>query len=194
MRIGVFGGSFNPIHKYHEAIAHHLVNNNYLDKVIFVPTGDKYHYKNIKIDNETRYKMIKLVTDKYNYFEVDDYELKDKEVFTCETLKYLSEKNPNDELYFICGTDNLTYVDKWQDGLNLLKNYKFMCLRRHTDELDEILTRFKEYKDNIIVVDMEESKLSSTYIRENIENDNIKEYLDKDVYEYIRGNNLYKNR
>ena len=192
MRIGVFGGSFNPIHKYHEQIAHHLVKNNYLDKVIFVPTGNKYHYKNISVPDEIRLKMINLVTNKYDYFEVDDYELQDKEIFTCETLKYLSEKNPEAEIYFICGTDNLTYVDKWHDGLNLLKNYKFMCLRRKTDSLDEILTRFNDYKDNIIVIDMEESELSSTYIRNNIDKEEIKDYLDIDVYTFIKENNLYK--
>ena len=73
MRIGIFGGSFNPIHKYHELIGHHLVKNNYLDKVIFVPTGDKYHYKDISVPNDIRLKMINLVVDKYNYFEVDDF-------------------------------------------------------------------------------------------------------------------------
>ena len=192
MRIGVFGGSFNPIHKYHEQIAHHLVKNDFLDKVIFVPTGNKYHYKNITVDDDTRLKMINLVTKKYDYFEVDDFELKDKEVFTYETLKYLSEKNPHDEIYFICGTDNLTYVDKWHNGLELLKNYKFMCLRRATDELDEILTRFNDYKHNIIVIDMKESNLSSTYIRNNIDKEEIRNYLDEDVYEFIINNNLYK--
>lgn len=192
MRIGVFGGSFNPIHKYHEQIAHHLVKNDFLDKVIFVPTGNKYHYKNITVDDDTRLKMINLVTKKYDYFEVDDFELKDKEVFTYETLKYLSEKNPYDEIYFICGTDNLTYVDKWHNSLELLKNYKFMCLRRATDELDEILTRFNDYKHNIIVIDMKESNLSSTYIRNNIDNEEIRNYLDEDVYEFIINNNLYK--
>lgn len=194
MRIGVFGGSFNPIHKYHEQIAHHLVKNGYLDKVIFVPTGDSYHYKNISVDDETRLKMISLVTNKYDYFEVDDFELKDKEVYTCETLKYLSNKYPNDSLYFICGTDNLTYVDKWQDGINLLKTYKFMCLRRRTDAIDEILTRYNDYLDNIIVIDMKESDLSSTYIRNNIYKLDVSKYLDEDVYEFIKQNNLYKDR
>lgn len=194
MRIGVFGGSFNPIHKYHEQIGHYLIKNNYLDKIIFVPTGDRYHYKNISVPDDIRLKMINLVTDKYNYFEVDDFELKDKEVFTYETLDYISTQYPNDDIYFICGTDNLTYVDKWQRGTYLLENYKFMCLRRDTNPLDEILTRFKDYLDNIIVIDMESSTLSSTFIRENIDSESIKEYLDEDVYEFIRQHNLYKDR
>ena len=95
MRIGVFGGSFNPIHKYHEEIATHLINNKYLDKVIFVPTGSKYHYKNNLISDSKRLDMLKLVVDKYPEFEVNNYELKDHEVHTCETLKYLKEENPD---------------------------------------------------------------------------------------------------
>ena len=192
MRIGVFGGSFNPIHKYHEQIGHHLVQHKYLDKIIYVPTGDKYHYKEISVDDETRLKMINLVTNKYNYFEVDDYELQDKEIYTYQTLKYIKENHPEDEIYFICGTDNLTYVDKWQNGIDLLKQYKFICIKRNTDGIDEILTRFNDYKHNIIVVDMQESNLSSTYIRNHISDINISKYLDKDVYEFIITNNLYR--
>lgn len=192
MRIGVFGGSFNPIHKYHEEIATHLINNKYLDKVIFVPTGSKYHYKNNLISDSKRLDMLKLVVDKYPEFEVDNYELKDHEVHTCETLKYLKEENPEDEIVFICGTDNLTYIDSWQDGLSLLENYKFLIIKRDTDEIGEILNRYRKYLDNIKVVDMDQNSLSSTYIRNNISLPEIKQHLDIDVYNYIIENNLYR--
>lgn len=192
MRIGVFGGSFNPIHKYHEQIATKLIELNYLDKVIFVPTGSKYHYKNNLIDDYKRLDMLKLVVNKHQNFEVDDYELKDIEIHTCETLKYLKSIYPKDEIKFICGTDNLTYIDSWQDGVSLLENYKFLCIKRDTDNIDEILTRYKKYIKNIEVVDMEQNSLSSTYIRNNIDKEEIKEYLDIDVYNYIIDNNLYR--
>ena len=192
MRIGVFGGSFNPIHKYHEEIATHLINNKYLDKVIFVPTGSKYHYKNNLISDSKRLDMLKLVVDKYPEFKVDNYELKDHEVHTCETLKYLKEENPEDEIVFICGTDNLTYIDSWQDGLSLLENYKFLIIKRDTDEIGEILNRYHKYLDNIKVVDMDQNSLSSTYIRNNISLPEIKQHLDIDVYNYIIENNLYR--
>ena len=192
MRIGVFGGSFNPIHKYHEEIATHLINNKYLDKVIFVPTGSKYHYKNNLISDSKRLDMLKLVVDKYPEFEVDNYELKDHEVHTCETLKYLKEENPEDEIVFICGTDNLTYIDSWQDGLSLLENYKFLIIKRDTDEIGEILNIYHKYLDNIKVVDMDQNPLSSTYIRNNISLPEIKQHLDIDVYNYIIENNLYR--
>lgn len=192
MRIGVFGGSFNPIHKYHERIASYLTENGYIDKIIFVPTGSKYHYKNNLISDSKRLDMLKLVTKKHDTFEVSNYELQDHEIHTCETLKYLKELYNEDEIIFICGTDNLTYIDRWQDGLLLLENYKFLVVKRDTDEIEEILKRYKKYKSNIIVVDMETDSLSSTYIRNNIDKDEVREYLDEDVYEYIIKNNLYR--
>ena len=63
MKIGIFGGSFNPIHKRHEEMALFLLDG-YVDKIIFVPTGSKYEYKNNLIDNKYRLDMIKLVIDK----------------------------------------------------------------------------------------------------------------------------------
>ena len=61
MKIGIFGGSFNPPHIMHKKIAEQLIKEKYLDKVIFVPTGMKYEYKNNLISNEDRYHMLKLL-------------------------------------------------------------------------------------------------------------------------------------
>ena len=85
MKIGVFGGSFNPIHKRHEEIAKFLLNR-YVDKIIFVPTGCKYEYKNNLIDNKYRLDMIKLVTDKNPNMIVSDYEIKDYVAYTSDTF------------------------------------------------------------------------------------------------------------
>ena len=74
MRIGVFGGSFNPPHKMHEDIAHSLKESNLLDKIIFVPTGSKYKYKNNLLPDQNRYDMVKLITDEYEYLDLSDYE------------------------------------------------------------------------------------------------------------------------
>ena len=115
MRIGVFGGSFNPPHKMHEDIAHSLKESNLLDKIIFVPTGSKYKYKNNLLPDQNRYDMVKLITDEYEYLDLSDYELKSEVVYTCETLAYFKNKYPKDEIYFICGLDNLSYIDSWKN-------------------------------------------------------------------------------
>jgi nicotinate-nucleotide adenylyltransferase len=193
MRIGILGGSFNPPHKMHFKMGLDLIDKDYVDKIIYVPTGSKYKYKNNLIADEHRFKMLELMIKNDSRFEVSDYELKDFVVYTCDTLKYFKEKYPNDEIYFVCGADNLSYVDEWKNGIFLLENYKFLVIKRYTDDIDEILKRFDKYKDNIIVSDVEPDSLSSTEVRNRIKNnEDILELLDKEVYEYINKNNLYE--
>lgn len=194
MKIGVFGGSFNPPHKMHEDIAKELVDKHVVDKVVYVPTGGQYKYKSNLVDDQKRYEMIKLITDKDERFDVSDYELKDHVVYTCETLAHFKEEYPNDEIYFVCGTDNLSYIDKWKNGVEILKNYKILVIDRSTNDISELLEQFKEYKNNIVVAPVNPRDVSSTEIRELIKKDNyedLKKYLDKDVIEYIHEENLY---
>lgn len=193
MRIGILGGSFNPPHKMHFKMGLDLINKGYVDKIIYVPTGSKYKYKNNLIADEHRFKMLELMIKNDSRFEVSDYELKDYVVYTCDTLKYFKEMYPNDDIYFVCGADNLSYVDEWKNGIFLLENYKFLVIKRYTDDIDEILKRYDKYRDNIIISDVEPDSLSSTEIRNRIKNsEDILELLDKDVYEYIINNNLYE--
>ena len=193
MRIGILGGSFNPPHKMHFKMGLDLINKGYVDKIIYVPTGSKYKYKNNLIADEHRFKMLELMIKNDSRFEVSDYELKDYVVYTCDTLKYFKEMYPNDDIYFVCGADNLSYVDEWKNGIFLLENYRFLVIKRYTDDIDEILKRYDKYRDNIIISDVEPDSLSSTEIRNRIKNsEDILELLDKDVYEYIINNNLYE--
>lgn len=192
MKIGIFGGSFNPPHKMHKHIAISLIKKHYVDKVIFVPTGSKYKYKNNLLSDKVRLEMLELMCKDNNNLEVSDYELKEKVVYTYETLDYFKNKYKNDEIYFICGTDNLSYIDKWQRGKYLLSNYKLLIIKRNSFEITSILEKYKDYKDNIIVTDIEENEISSTKIREMIYNNKRAEtYLDKDVSDYITRNKLY---
>ncbi len=193
MKIGIFGGSFNPPHKMHKKIAFDLITRHYVDKVIFVPTGNKYKYKNNLLNNKARLEMLKLMCEDNKNLEVSDYELKDHVVYTYETLDYFKDKYKDDEIYFICGTDNFSYVDKWERGMYVLSNNKLLVVKRNTYDITPLLEKYKNYKDNIIVTDIEENEISSTKIREMIYNNKrVENYLDKSVYLYIRDNNLYK--
>lgn len=193
MRIGILGGSFNPPHKMHLNMGIELLNKNYVDKIIYVPTGSKYKYKNNLVADHHRFKMLEMMIKVNDKLDVSDYELKDEVVYTCDTLKYFQENYPNDEIYFVCGADNLSYVDEWKNGIYLLENYKFLVIKRYTDDIEEILKRFSKYKDNIIVSDVEPDSLSSTEIRNKIKSgEGVFELLDKEVYEYILDNKLYE--
>ena len=193
MRIGILGGSFNPPHKMHFNMGLDLLEKNYGDKIIYVPTGSKYKYKNNLVQDEHRFKMLELMIKNDDRFEVSDFELKDYVVYTCYTLKNFQEKYPNDEIYFVCGADNLSYVDEWKNGIYLLSNYKFLVIKRYTDDIEEILKRFSKYKDNIVVTDVNPNSLSSTEIRNKIKNcEGVLDYLDDDVYNYLYENKLYE--
>ena len=193
MKIGIFGGSFNPPHKMHKEIAIELIKKHYVDKVIFVPTGSKYKYKNNLLSDKVRLNMLELMCKDTNNLEVSDFELKDDVVYTYLTLNYFKNKYKDDEIYFICGTDNLSYIDKWKRGEYILSNNKILVIKRNTDDINALLDKYKDYKDNIIVTDIKENEISSTKIREMIYNNKrVENYLDKSVDLYIRDNNLYK--
>ena len=192
MKIGIFGGSFNPPHKMHKKIAIELIKKHYVDKVIFVPTGSKYKYKNNLLSDKVRLEMLELMCRDNNNLEVSDYELKEHVVYTYETLNYFRNKYKDDEIYFICGTDNLSYIDKWKKGEDILSNNKLLVIKRNTDDINTLLDKYKDYKNNIIVTDIKENEISSTKIREMIYNNKgVEDYLDNKVLDYIVRNKLY---
>ncbi len=192
MRIGVLGGSFNPPHRMHLDMGLNLINKHCVDKVVYVPTGSKYKYKNNLIPDKNRLEMLKIFVNKYDNLDVSDYELKSEVVYTYQTLNYFKEKNSNDEIYFICGADNLSYMDKWMNSEEILSNYKILVVKRQGEDIDELINKFDKYKNNIIVADIEQRDISSTEIREKLKNkESVLDVLDKDVYEYIINNKLY---
>lgn len=197
MKIGIFGGSFNPPHKMHIEIANQLLNKHIVDKIIYVPTGCKYEYKKNLIADKYRYEMLEIISKKDNRTKVSDYELKDYVVYTCDTLTHFKNEYKNDEIYFICGTDNLSYIDKWKNGIDLLKNNKFIIINREGNEITKLLEKYNDYKDNIIVADIPLNNISSTHIRMLIKGkkkNELTKYLDEEIIKYIYNNDLYKNK
>jgi len=195
MKIGIFGGSFNPPHNMHENIALELLNKNYLDKVIFVPTGTKYEYKNNLIQNEERYEMLKIITESNEKLSVSSFEFQDQVVYTYETLAHFKKEYPEDEIFFICGTDNLSYLDKWKNGLDILTKYPIIVIKRETDDLESILTKYQELKPKIIIANIPPQTISSTEIRELIKNGKtslLKEHVNPKVIDYILRKKLYQ--
>lgn len=189
MKIGIFGGSFNPPHNMHKKIALELIEKRYLDKVIYVPTGDKYQ-KDDLIPAKDRFQMIKLMIQNNKNLSVSDYEIKNKLTYTYQTLLFFQKEYPSDEIYFICGSDNLLELNTWNNYQYILEKYKILVIRRDDDEIEEIL---KENK-NIIDTNIPLSNLSSTKIRELIKNNKREELLkkvDSSVMKYIEKNNLY---
>lgn len=192
MKIGIFGGCFNPPHNMHKNIAVKLVEENYLDKVIFVPTGNFYNKKDL-ISDEKRYEMIKLMIKDNSNLDVSKYEF-DKLTYTYQTLNYFQKKYKNDEIYFICGSDNLSELDTWREYEFILNNFKILVIRRNDDDLENILKKYEKYKDSIVIADIGEKVLSSTFVRDMFKKGNfelIKDKMDNNVYSYIVREKLY---
>lgn len=189
MKIGIFGGSFNPPHKIHKEIGMYLVNSKYLDKVIYVPTGDKYEKKDL-ISSNNRIDMLKIMIKNNNYLEVSDYEIKNNLVYTYQTLDYFKNKYKDSEIYFICGSDNLREFKTWKKFNYILNNYRLIVFKRNDDNIEKILENLNI--KNIIVIDKVFGNLSSTYIRKELEEGkNVLNLVDNEVVEYIENNKLY---
>ena len=193
MKIGIFGGSFNPPHKRHLDLGLELIEKGYVDKIIYVPTGNKYKYKTNLVEDIHRFRMLEIMSQEYDDILVSDYELKDEVIYTCDTLVYFSNLYKDDELYFICGDDNLSYVDEWKNGLDMLSKYKFIVLRRNGNLILELLEKYDKYRNNIIVADIKPYELSSTEIREKLMLGNdVSKLIDENVLKYIENNELYR--
>jgi len=193
MRIGIFGGSFNPPHKMHKNIPEQLIKNNYLDKVIFVPAGNKYNKPGLVKDID-RFNMIKLMIEDNKNLDVSNYEFTNEFTYTYLTLDYFKNMYNDDEIYFICGTDNLNQFDSWKNFEYILEKNKILVIKRNNDNVGEIIKKYSKYQDNIIIANIEMDNISSTRVRENIKNNNldlVKQDLDEKVIKYIKENNLY---
>ena len=191
MKIGIFGGSFNPPHNMHKNIALELIRKEYLDEIIYVPTGDKYNKSGL-ISFSDRINMVKLMIDKYNNLSLSDIGNNDSYQYTYQVLDYFKSIKKDSNIYFICGTDNLKELDTWRNYEYILENYKLLVIRRNNDNIEEILNKYEKYKNNIIIADIESKVLSSTDIRINLRENKREENLSIDVYNYIKENNLYK--
>ncbi|WAW14277.1 nicotinate-nucleotide adenylyltransferase [Peptostreptococcus equinus] len=196
-KIGIMGGSFNPIHNAHLATAEFIRDKYDLDKVMFVPTGDPPHKKQI-LDKKHRYNMVILATLKNEDFFVSNYEVKldGEKSYTVDTLRHIKDTYPNEELYYITGSDSLNTIETWKEFEKIFENTKFIAAMRpgiNLLETQENIERFrKEYNADIEMLYVPSLEISSTYIRSRLKSSNSIKYLvPSRVEEYIYTNKLY---
>lgn len=184
MKIGIFGGSFNPPHKMHKQIVNDLLKKKYLDKVIVLPTGNQYNKKGL-IDYKYRLDMLNIMFKNTKDVIVSDYECVGELKYTYQSLDYFQSIYPNDEIYFICGTDNLSYIEDWRESEYIINNYKILVVKRKGDDINNLKDKYR----NVLVADIKMQDISSTDIRNDILN--VDNKLDKNVYKYILKYSLY---
>ena len=192
MKIGFFGGSFNPPSIAHLKLARKAITECNLDKVIFIPIGDFYNKKElVKIDN--RIDMLKIATKNDINIEVSDLEkqFKDK-IYACDIFRIIKNKYSSDDIFFLMGEDNYVKLNTWKN-YNELKNYKYIIFERYDNTKNKENLKKEKQNFNIYVIRCENTKeISSTLIRERIKNKySLENIIDNDVEKYILENKLY---
>ena len=192
MKIGIFGGSFNPPHKMHKNIVSQLIKKGYLDKIIIVPTADNYN-KPYLLKGEDRLKMLRGVFKNDKRVIISSFEV-DGSLYTINTLNYYSKKYPKADLYFICGTDNLASLYSWKKYEEILTNYKLMVVARDSNDFYKEIDKYIKYKNHIFLADIKPKGISSTEIRNEIikkgYTEKLKEYLYVDTINYLKKINV----
>ena len=191
-KIGLYFGTFNPIHIGHLAIANHMVEFSDLDEVWMVVTPhNPFKKKSSLLDNHHRLEMVYKATEAYQKINPTDIEFKlPQPNYTISTLVHLEEKYPDKKFCLIMGADNLKSFHKWKNYEAILEGYPIYVYPRISTGV--VPEKFQNHP-KITEVKAPIMEISSTFIRNSIKNKkNIKPLLPESVWDYIDLMNFYK--
>lgn len=190
MRVGLYFGSFNPIHLGHLIIANFVAENMDTKQVWFVVSPQNPLKKSSTLLNEyDRLFLVQIAIENNNKLKSTDIEFKlPRPSYTIDTLTYLKEKYPHHEFITVIGSDSLKNIDKWKNSEMLLKKFSFYVYERPGFEVKE------NTRANVHVLKAPFLDISATYIRNAIQTGKSIKYLVPDnVLEEIERNGYYKN-
>lgn len=199
MKIGIFGGSFDPIHTGHLVLAEHVRSDAGLDRVIFLPAYESpFKMGRTSSDPASRLKMTEIAVEGNPEFQVSDLDIgKGKVSYTVDLMAELQDIYPDDSLYFIAGTDSFLGIEKWKGSAELLTKYGFVVGTRPGNR-DEELKQHAEYISgkygtDVVTVSIPKLDISSTDIRRRCEQGKSIRYLvTPGVEAYIKTAGLYR--
>ncbi|MDU5215093.1 MAG: nicotinate-nucleotide adenylyltransferase [Finegoldia magna] len=198
IKVGIMGGTFDPIHIGHLILAMEAINYKNLDEVWFIPTGNPNFKQDKNVtDKQKRFEMVKIATQDNKKFNVCDYEInKNGVTYSWETMKYLRE-NYDYDFYFIMGEDSLMSVETWENAEDFLKNTKILACIRRQEEMSKLDIKIDDLKSKGYFVEKVPTSfidISSTKIREKVQtNQDFRYFVPNQVFEYIVRNKLYEN-
>ena len=199
-KIGIFGGTFNPIHLGHIRLGQLVLEEIKLDKILFIPDNTPPHKSNKELASGTdRLEMINISLKDHKNMESSDIELKrEGKSYTYETLLELKKQNPNDELFLLTGADMFLTLDKWREPKTIFKTTNIIGVPR----VDSDFEKMEAYAENVIkpmgarIFMLSKTVFdtaSSTYVRDNIDDyQKIRDMITPEVYGYITEKNLYR--
>lgn len=194
MRIGIFGGSFDPIHIGHAIIAQHIINSGVVDRLWFMvsPVNPLKAGKVRQVADTDRLRMVEMVSRPMEGVETSAFEFTmPRPSYTIDTLNALQAKFPDDEFYLVTGGDNWQIFHKWRNSEEILAKYHLLIYPRLGYEV--IIP--DELKDRVTLVDAPIIELSSTEIRERLaKGQSVRYYVPDEVLGYIERHHLYTDR
>lgn len=199
-KIGIFGGTFNPIHLGHIRLGQLVLDEIKLDKILYIPDNTPPHKSDKDLAcGEDRLNMIDISLKDHVDMESSDIELKrEGKSYSFETLLEFKKLYPNDELYLITGADMFLTLDKWREPETIFKTANIIGVPRVKSDFEKM----EEYAEKVIkpmgakVFMLSQTVFdtaSSTYVRENIDDyQKIKDMITREVYRYITEKGLYR--
>lgn len=196
MKVGIMGGTFNPIHYGHLMIAQKAYETVHLDQVLFIPSGKSYMKKNVP-EASKRLDMVRRAVAPYPNFELSTIEAdRMGNTYTYETLELLTAQNPEDCYYFILGADALFQIERWKNPELIFKHAMLICAVRDHYDISSVKKKGAELSRlgaNIIYLDIPKINISSTNIRAMIKNRlSVLDFVPKEVVDYIIQEHLYE--
>lgn len=198
-KVGIMGGTFNPIHIAHLVLAEQAYEQYELDEILFMPSKrPAYKDLNEVIDEEYRQHMIELAIADNPHFQIDTMEFyREGNTYTADTLLELKNKNPEVEYYFIIGADSLFQLELWYQPEVILKLATILAANRGDKDDDLVNSKIEEltntYNAQIHLLKIPQIDISSNMIRERIqEGKTIRYFVPRVVQDYIKQHNLYQ--
>ncbi|NLI92409.1 MAG: nicotinate-nucleotide adenylyltransferase [Peptococcaceae bacterium] len=199
LKLGIMGGTFDPIHYGHLVAAETARVELGLDHVLFIPTGIPPHKTDRLItEANLRFEMVEMSIRSNQNFKVSRMEIeRNGPTYTIDTLRILKDMFPNQELYFITGTDALKELLTWREPEEIIRLSRIVGASRpgydSHSELGKIFQKFPFMKDRISRLEVPALAISSTDIRARVQNQkSIRYLLPDEVRLFIKKNNLYQ--
>lgn len=190
MRIGLYGGTFDPIHTGHLIVIENAINYMNLDKVIILPSSNPPHKKHKKkTATNIRVEMVVEAIKDNDKIVLSTYESTDQTVrYTHETIRYFKKYFPEDEIFYILGEDSFLTIDTWRNYEDILDENIIVFTRSNIDSDSELVKKveiIKKDNPNIFLINNLNINISSTLIRGLVKDKKSIKYLVSDEVKYI---------